>query len=263
MDPENRPSIGTAGTSFEMFTDWALRSSTSYGITIVLLFTLGLLGRFLGVVKFQLERLWKTTERKTIGHEDYVGLHDVANGEAQPLRPDGSLVTNEKRNFVGHFWVADEGRNVKEDGIRALLEFARAIIAYILVISNPALNFVVIVNPNSGPGSEPWWPNADYIREIPKLNAQPNVRTVGYVSTAYCKRTIEEVFTDIDRYATWAVEDGVLDLGINGIFFDETPNIFTNEVKDYLGAITRKVKESKQRLGDRLVCSSVPVKVDG
>ncbi|PVI00922.1 glycoside hydrolase family 135 protein [Periconia macrospinosa] len=117
----------------------------------------------------------------------------------------------------------------------------------------PHLEFIVILNPHSGPGSEPWWPNADYVREIPRLNACENVRTVGYVATTYCKRDIDDVFRDIDRYAEWSRDERFPGLGVSGIFFDETPNLFKVEVKSYLDAVTAKGKDTEGILGDRLI----------
>lgn len=132
MDTINRTSLDTSGASFGLFTDWALRTPTSYGITIVLLFTLGLLGRFLGAVKWQLERSWRLARTNTNrNHDNYVDFHEN-DGESEPLSPDDSLVALEKRRHVRQFWVADDGRNMKQDGMRALLEFARAVIAYVL-----------------------------------------------------------------------------------------------------------------------------------
>lgn len=122
------------------------------------------------------------------------------------------------------------------------------------IVSNPALRFVVIVNPNSGPGCEPWWPNADYVREITKLNAYPNARTVGYVSTAYCNRPIEAVYEDVRRYACWAKDKNSQSLGLNGIFFDETPNTYTEEARNHLEAVTQNVKNMGRLLGDGMVC---------
>ncbi|CAI6332592.1 unnamed protein product [Periconia digitata] len=117
----------------------------------------------------------------------------------------------------------------------------------------PSLDFIIIVNPNSGPGSDPWWPNADYVREIPKLNAFPNVLTIGYVATTYCKRNIEHVLQDIEKYAAWASDERFPGLGVSGIFFDETPNLHTQDVKSYLDAVSTKVKETQGILDKRLV----------
>ncbi|KAK7187561.1 hypothetical protein PSPO01_06295 [Paraphaeosphaeria sporulosa] len=127
---------------------------------------------------------------------------------------------------------------------------------------NPTLRFVVIVNPNSGPGSEPWWPNADYLRDVPKLNACSNVRTVGYVSTAYCNRPIQEVYEDIRQYASWAKDKNSRSLGMNGIFFDETPNIFTENARNYLTAITQNVKNMGTLLGDGIVIHNPGTSID-
>lgn len=123
--------------------------------------------------------------------------------------------------------------------------------------AHPTLEFILIVNPNNGPGSEPWWPNADYVREIPRLNAQPNVRIVGYVFTAYCKRPNEEVCADIAKYAEWSKDGKYQGLGVAGIFFDETPNLFSDEAKTYLDVITQRVKDSEGILGDRIVSRTV------
>ncbi|KAF2709035.1 hypothetical protein K504DRAFT_433822 [Pleomassaria siparia CBS 279.74] len=127
------------------------------------------------------------------------------------------------------------------------------------IVENPTLDFIIIVNPNSGPGAPPWWPNADYVREIPKLSAQPNVQTLGYVATTYCKRPISEVFDDVEMYASWSKTPG---LGVGGIFFDETPNLFSEEVKMYLDAITMRVKESQGIRGQRLVVHNPGSAVD-
>jgi hypothetical protein len=133
MDPTNRPSSDTAGASFGLFVDWALRSPTSYSLAILLLFTLGLLGRFLGTVKWQLERSWNLAQNTNSARENYIDLHpDDNDGESQPLSPDDSFLPLEKRRYMRKFWAVDKARNVRQDGIRALLEFARAVIAYTL-----------------------------------------------------------------------------------------------------------------------------------
>jgi hypothetical protein len=113
------------------------------------------------------------------------------------------------------------------------------------------LQFLVIVNPNSGPGAAPWWPNEDYIREIPRLNALRNVTTLGYVRVTYCKRDLEETLEDIETYAgRGRKDDGAR---VDGIFVDETVNIYSKEAKLYLDAIDRKVEESIGVAGNRLV----------
>jgi hypothetical protein len=119
----------------------------------------------------------------------------------------------------------------------------------------PDLNFVVILNPANGPGSPSASPNADYVREIPKLNACPNVRTVGYIHTSYCKRPMIEVLKDIALYAEWSKYSKNADLGVGGIFFDETPNGIEegSDTEAYLSAITEYVRTSNGILGLKLV----------
>jgi len=89
------------------------------------------------------------------------------------------------------------------------------------ITAYPKLNFIVVVNPNSGPGSEPL-PDGNYTREIPRLNAHANVRTVGYVSTNYGKRDLKTMVKDVDVYSAWAEHA----LTMHGIFLDETPSLY-------------------------------------
>lgn len=117
----------------------------------------------------------------------------------------------------------------------------------------PALKWVVIVNPINGPGGPPWWPNEDYVREIPRLNAEPNVTTIGYIRIDYCRRPIEEVYEDIKTYADRATDPQFPGLGLEGIFVDETPNHHTEEFKNYLDAVDRYIKGIDGILGDRIV----------
>jgi len=119
--------------------------------------------------------------------------------------------------------------------------------------ANLTLEFVIIVNPNNGPGSEPWWPNVDYVREISRLNAYSNVRTVGYVHTSYCKRSVQDVHFDIEKYAGWSKDTRYPGLGVSGIFFDETPNVFSKTTEGYLRAVTENAKQTIDVGGDALV----------
>ncbi|KAF8850517.1 hypothetical protein BDZ45DRAFT_602789, partial [Acephala macrosclerotiorum] len=60
------------------------------------------------------------------------------------------------------------------------------------------LNFIVIVNPNSGPEGL----DGNYTTDIPRLNGYNNVRTVGYVPTSYTNRPISLVQDDVKTYAS-------------------------------------------------------------
>lgn len=108
------------------------------------------------------------------------------------------------------------------------------------------------MNPNSGPGKSPWWPNHDYTREIPKLNAYENVTTVGYVPIDYCRRDLKEVYADVSDYASWRADPNLPGCYVDGIFFDETPNEHSPSKAAFLEAITQYVKQYKY-LGQRLV----------
>ncbi|KAM3424844.1 hypothetical protein BST61_g6822 [Cercospora zeina] len=124
---------------------------------------------------------------------------------------------------------------------------------YDAIDENPSLDFVVIVNPNSGPGESPWWPNLDYLREIPKLNARPNCTTLGYVRTDYCNRDVSEVLEDIRRYAKWPHDFGVKGLHVSGIFFDETPNESSQFKTTFLHKINHDVKSAEGILGTKMI----------
>ncbi|KAH9206433.1 Spherulation-specific family 4 [Leptodontidium sp. 2 PMI_412] len=120
------------------------------------------------------------------------------------------------------------------------------------ISAHPSLNFLIVVNPNSGPGDTSL-PSHDYMRELPKLNAHINVTTVGYVLIDYCRRPLEDVRRDINLYAGWAAENATTGLGIEGIFLDETPNHFSPERAEYLQAVQQHIKATSGILGDRLV----------
>ena len=76
--------------------------------------------------------------------------------------------------------------------------------------------------------------------------------TLGYVRATYCKRDLEGVLEDIETYAERGrADDG---LKVDGIFVDESVNLYSEEAKSYLDAIDRKVGNSIGTTGNRLVC---------
>ena len=78
----------------------------------------------------------------------------------------------------------------------------------------PQIQWVVVINPNSGPGttgSSP--PDANQAAGIAKLNSLSNVKILGYVLTGHGSRDPAAVTTDVDTYASWG--------SIKGIYFDE------------------------------------------
>ncbi len=70
--------------------------------------------------------------------------------------------------------------------------------------------FWVIVNPASGPGTQV---DANYTKAIDRLQGAGCV-VLGYVSTSYAKRTVDEVSADLDRWRKFYPRT-------HGIFFDE------------------------------------------
>jgi hypothetical protein len=118
----------------------------------------------------------------------------------------------------------------------------------------PNLHFLIIINPNNGPGAAPWWPNQDYLREIPRLNAYVNVRIIGYVHATYCQRSIEDVLKDIKIYADRPQKDCRDTLKVQGIFVDETVNLYSPKAAQYLRRIDDEVKANDGISGDRIVC---------
>lgn len=76
------------------------------------------------------------------------------------------------------------------------------------------------------------------------------MRLLGYVATGYCKRAISDVLADVHAYAQWK---GTIGVCLSGIFFDETPNLWCEEVSQYLLNVTQKVKECQEFGSDILV----------
>ncbi|TKA72815.1 hypothetical protein B0A49_05479 [Cryomyces minteri] len=120
------------------------------------------------------------------------------------------------------------------------------------IAAHPDLRFVIILNPNSGPG-EPPFPDANYAREIPRLNAHTSVCTIGYVRIDYCKRDISEVCEEVATYAGWSNDRANSGIFVKGIFVDETPNHYSAHVAAYLDTVTLRIKNTPGILGARLV----------
>lgn len=76
--------------------------------------------------------------------------------------------------------------------------------------AHPSVPIVAILNPASGPGTSQSATYVDGIKNL--LDAQ--VQPIGYVSTDYGRRSIENTKSDISRWATWYPD-------IHGIFLDE------------------------------------------
>ncbi|KAK7705641.1 hypothetical protein SLS64_008010 [Diaporthe eres] len=98
---------------------------------------------------------------------------------------------------------------------------------YVAADSHPELDFLVVVNPNNGPGPD-ILPDANYIEALARLTAAPNVKVIGYVHCSYGKRLLDELVAEVSAYRGWTHaserrEDGKT-IVVDGIFFDEVPS---------------------------------------
>jgi hypothetical protein len=111
----------------------------------------------------------------------------------------------------------------------------------------PLLKFLVVINPNMGAENGTSL-NADYLNALPNLTSRENVIIVGYVNTNVASRNIEDVANDINSYGSL---NG--NLAIDGIFFDQTPFLFTNDSFDYMNQLDDIVKAHSGFGGMKLV----------
>ncbi|XP_043285693.1 spherulin-4-like [Venturia canescens] len=84
--------------------------------------------------------------------------------------------------------------------------------------SNPSVEFIAVVNPNSGPGDNI---DAIYGTAIAQL-ASAGVKCIGYVPTNYGAVAAKTATENMDKYARWYPI-------ISGFFFDEMTNIGNKE----------------------------------
>lgn len=113
------------------------------------------------------------------------------------------------------------------------------------VWNHPDTIFTVVVNPHSGPGHGSL-PDANYQREIPRLTALNNIRILGYVATKYTQKSFDCILAEIEAYANWRKVAKTQAFRLNGIFFDETPNIYTAAQYKYMRAISAAVRENNK-----------------
>src|SRR5437762_7781507 len=117
------------------------------------------------------------------------------------------------------------------------------------------VNFIVVVNPNSGPDGRPELPDAQYQRAVPYLQGYPNVTLVGYVKTLYGKRPINDTQNDVDIYWRWDELSRSKDMGpmgLDGIFMDEVD--CEGENLEYFEALCHYIKTKNWTLGKPGTC---------
>lgn len=106
-----------------------------------------------------------------------------------------------------------------------------------------------MVNPANGPGSGAV-PDANYTREITRLNTFSNIRTIGYVAVDYGRKPIQNAFADIAKYASWTSQNERLSM--QGIFLDESPQLADTHNTTYLQQVRNNVKSTRQLSGGLL-----------
>ena len=112
--------------------------------------------------------------------------------------------------------------------------------AYDAISSSSSVPWLVVVNPDSGPGSTlaPGNNDPNYISATAKMNGYGNVETVGYIRTQYGGTSISDLTTQIQAWKGWSSYSDQ-DIGVKGIFFDEAAHD-----EDYFRQATAAAKDS-------------------
>jgi hypothetical protein len=83
------------------------------------------------------------------------------------------------------------------------------------VVQYPNIDFILIINPDSGPG--PATPEQAFVTGVTKLKSYDNVKVIGYINTMKATRDQADVENDVTLYAGWTEAARV-----QGVFFDNT-----------------------------------------
>lgn len=105
-----------------------------------------------------------------------------------------------------------------------------------IVKAHPDVSYLVIINPDNGPGSTPY-PDNEYIDGIARLNSYDNVQLIGYVDTWFASVPLETVYANIDKYANWA-EYEQADIALHGIFFDAMTAKANSTAYEYMSSVS-------------------------
>ncbi|KAJ5825034.1 Retrieval of early ER protein Rer1 [Penicillium robsamsonii] len=156
---------------------WTTSTTTQYVFTLIFLFLLAIFNRFLGALKFQLEKSWSQhpstpqtmllapVNRRSIRKAklsplpDYIHVHgNDPEEESLPVLTNNNetLITSRDLKRDGHCnrtslgcllpsWKASGTWSLRKDGTRALLECVRALIGYFLMLSVMTFNVGVFV----------------------------------------------------------------------------------------------------------------------
>ncbi|OQE28215.1 hypothetical protein PENFLA_c005G05545 [Penicillium flavigenum] len=175
----NMPAVFSASTEITiLFTGWTTSTTTEYVFTLTFLFILAIFNRFLGALKFQLERSWSqhssspptlllapVNARRNIRKAklsplpDYMRIHgDEDEEETLPVSNNNETRSTTMRSLKRDgprkrmsltcmlpSWKASGTWSLRKDGTRALLECVRALIGYFLMLSVMTFNVGVFV----------------------------------------------------------------------------------------------------------------------
>lgn len=125
-------------------------------------------------------------------------------------------------------------------------------------IANPTIPFILIINPDSGPGTDL---SDAQLACIPSIRASmPSATIVGYVPTGYGNRSAALVQKDIATYQSWkTVQQGGKDIPLDGVFLDEIPDDDTNAHFELYGNYSAAIKAAFGSAGDGFVRWSLGV----
>ena len=105
------------------------------------------------------------------------------------------------------------------------------------------MQWQIVVNPNSGPGTTSYPLDPNIISGIAKLNSYLNVNTIGYVDTAYGQKNLSSVSAEIDVYASWAGY-GAANIAVGGIYFDDVSSEENSSVYSYYETVAAHARSS-------------------
>lgn len=103
---------------------------------------------------------------------------------------------------------------------------------YEAIEKNPRLEFQIVLNPNTGPGSnDSIGYDSNWINATATLNSYPNTRVFGYVHLLDGNETVDAVAANLTTWQAWGGYEAATgngteaanNISVQGIFFDETP----------------------------------------
>lgn len=132
------------------------------------------------------------------------------------------------------------------DGLTEWQPLFKAIAKY------PTVQFQVIINYNSGPGTVAPPTDTNYIDGVAQLNSYKNTKLVGYVDTKYTKKSVADVTKEVNLYAAWKSYKAK-NIALSGIFFDDGVNDNSAASHNYLANVSSKAYAAFPKPGGKVV----------